>query len=77
MGGLSDWNDGKLVCSLFGELITEETKIAPYFQYYLREDDRPKAILSFMSQIVDAVKEPKREWIKWSDREPFNWLPKL
>ena len=50
---------------------------ACYFQYYLRKDDRPKTIASFISKVVDAGKEPERRQSKLSDREPFNWVPKL
>ena len=48
-----------------------------YFQYYIREADKPKAIPSFMSCIVDVRKNPECRRVNSSDREPFNWLPKL
>ncbi|KAJ8422192.1 hypothetical protein Cgig2_011944 [Carnegiea gigantea] len=62
LGGSPGLNNGKPIRSLFGEPIAEETKTAHYFQYYLREDDHPKAIPSFMSRIVDGGKEPERKW---------------
>jgi len=48
-----------------------------YFEYYIREDDRPKPLLTFTSNIVDMGKEPECQKIKSSDKESFNWLPKL
>lgn len=63
--------------SPFSERTSEEIAIARYFQYHVRKDDQPKPLAAFMLHIVDTRKEPKRRKVQSSDREPFNWLPKL
>ena len=30
-----------------------------------------------MSQVIDKGKKPEQRRVKLSDKEPFNWLPKL
>ncbi|KAJ8434513.1 LOW QUALITY PROTEIN: hypothetical protein Cgig2_030136 [Carnegiea gigantea] len=72
-----NWNDGKPVRNLFGELTFEEIATARYFQYHIREDDQSKPLATFMLCIVGAGKEPKRHRVQSSDREQFNWLRKL
>ena len=53
---LPDWNNGKPVRNLFKELTSEERETTRYFQYYIWEDNQPKPLPPFMSQIVDAGK---------------------
>jgi len=45
--------------------------------FYIREDDRPRPISRFMTQVIESVKGPEKRISKSSDREPLNWLPKL
>ncbi|KAJ8425845.1 hypothetical protein Cgig2_033940 [Carnegiea gigantea] len=55
----------------------EEKKMAHYFHYFIREDDKPWPIPKFMAQAIELVKGPERRKSKSSDRKPLNWLPKL
>ena len=63
--------------NLFGEPTAKERKTTRYFQFYIREDERPRPIPKFMAQAIESVKGPRRRKSKSSDREPLNWLPKL
>ncbi|KAJ8426754.1 hypothetical protein Cgig2_029423 [Carnegiea gigantea] len=75
-GDVPDWNEGKPMRNPFGEPTAEERKTARYFQFHIREDDRPRPIPKFMAQAIESVKGPERRKSKSSEREPLNWLPK-
>ena len=75
-GDVPDWNEGKPARNPFGEPTAEERRIARYFQFYIREDDKPRPIPKFVAQAIESVKGPERS-SKSSDKEPLNWLPKL
>ncbi|KAJ8431148.1 hypothetical protein Cgig2_026745 [Carnegiea gigantea] len=72
-----DWNEGKPVRNPFGEPMAEERKMACYFQFYIRKEDKPRPIPKFIAQVIESVKGPKRRKRKSGDRKPLNWLPKL
>jgi len=55
----------------------EERKTTHYFQFYIREEDKPQLMPKLMAQAIESVKGPERRKSKSSDREPLNWLPKL
>ena len=76
-GDISDWNEGKSVRNPFGEPMAEERKMAHYFHYWIREDDKPRPIPKFMEQAIESLKGPEKKKSKSSDKEPLNWLPKL
>ena len=59
------------------ELTEGEKRAAPYFHFYVREDDCPRPIPKFMARVVDAQKWPERKRSRSSEREPMNWLPRL
>ena len=54
-----------------------EHKTARYFLHYIREDDRPRPIPKFMVEVIESVQGLERKRSKSSDREPWNWLPRL
>jgi len=55
-GDVPDWNECKPLSNPFGEPTAEERKMAHYFQFYIREDDRPQPIPKFMAQAIEFVK---------------------
>jgi len=57
--------------------MVEERKTARYFQFYIRDDVKPRPIPKFMAQVIESVKGPEKRKSKSSDREPLNWLCKL
>ncbi|KAJ8437466.1 hypothetical protein Cgig2_012906 [Carnegiea gigantea] len=57
-----------------GELTEAEMKTTRYFHFYVREDDHPRSIPSFIARIVEAEKGPERKRSRSSYREPLNWL---
>lgn len=63
--------------NLFGESTVKEKATTRYFQYYVREDDRPRPLPAFMSRVIDAGKELECRKVISSDREPFNWHLRL
>jgi len=48
-----------------------------YFQFYIKEDDKPWPIPKFMAQGIKYVKGPEKRKSKYSDREPLNWVSKF
>ena len=76
-GNIPDWNEGKLVRNPFGEPTTEERKTARYFQFYIREEDKPWPIPKFMAQAIESMKGSERGKHKSSNSESLIWLPKL
>ena len=61
----------------FGEPMANERRTAAYFQFYIREDNKPWPISKFIAQAIESAKRPERRRSKSSDWEPLNWLPKL
>ena len=57
--------------------MAEERRMARYFQFYTRGDDKPWPIPKFMVQEIESGKGPEKRKSKYSDKEPLNWLPKL
>ncbi|KAJ8428638.1 hypothetical protein Cgig2_017137 [Carnegiea gigantea] len=55
-GNVSDWNEGKLVRNLFGKPTSEERKMAHYFQFYIRDDDKPWLIPKFIARAIESMK---------------------
>jgi len=76
-GDVPNWNEGKPVRNPFGEPTADERRTARYFQFYIRENDKPRPILKFMAQAIESMKGLEKMRSKSSDREPLNWLPKL
>ncbi|KAJ8427763.1 hypothetical protein Cgig2_024307 [Carnegiea gigantea] len=69
--------EGKPICNPYGEPTEVKERAAHYFHFYVREDDRPRPIPKFISQVVDSQKGSKRKRSKSSERKPMNWLPRL
>ncbi|KAJ8434745.1 hypothetical protein Cgig2_001948 [Carnegiea gigantea] len=76
-GDVPDWNEGKPMRNPFREPTVNEQRTVRYFQFYIREDDKPRPIPKFIAQAIESVKGVEKRRSKSSDREPLNWLPKL
>jgi len=51
-GDVPDWNEEKLVRNPFGEPSANEQRISRYFQFYIRQDDKPRPSLgSWLKQL--------------------------
>ncbi|KAJ8449495.1 hypothetical protein Cgig2_002292 [Carnegiea gigantea] len=59
-GDVLDWNEGKPIRKPFGEPTTDERRTTRYFQFYIREDDKPRPIPKFMGQAIESVKAPQK-----------------
>ncbi|KAJ8429329.1 hypothetical protein Cgig2_026559 [Carnegiea gigantea] len=46
--------------TLFGEPTADEWRTARYFQFYIRENDKPRPVPKFMAQAIESVKGPRR-----------------
>jgi len=53
LGDVPDWNEGKPMQNPFGEPIADDRRISCYFQFYIREDDKPWPITKFMAQAIE------------------------
>jgi len=74
---IPDWNKGKPIRNLFREPTAKEKKMACYFHYYVREDDKPRPVPKFMAQTIKLMKGLEKMKSTSSDREPLSWFPKL
>ena len=76
-GDLSSWKKEKPIRSPFREPSNEEQRTACYLVYYIWEDNRPRPIPEFMAEVIESVLGLKKRKSKSSDREAWNWLPRL
>lgn len=71
-------NDGNLVRTPIRVPNNMAVVVESYFQYIVREDGCPWPTPLFMARVIEKQrgKEPERQRMKKSDKEPLNWLPK-
>ena len=59
----------------FKEPTAEERRTTRYFQFYIRDDDKPQPIPKFMARAIKSIKGPERKRSKSSDREASELAP--